>query len=319
MIPRVSVVLSAYNGEQWIDECIQSVLGQTLKDFELIITDDGSKDGTWAHINTYKDPRIRAFRQENRGIAATANRGIGFARAAYIARIDQDDVMLPERLQREFDYLEAHPDVALVCTYAQLIHDRAISTEMYRAPLSSTALALRLVFECPIVQPSVVFRTDVFRRLGGYDEDKRIHGADDFDTWTRMAMDHKLKCLAEPLTRYRLHQKNFSSAVTSVDHNILISERSLKRYLGDSATIAECHALAAIFHRDAKLVPPLSRRRALDMFDQVTAIIAGPDTTWDKETREVYNLQRRMIRFHHILRAPVFRPLVQRIPKLRLR
>ncbi len=319
MIPKVSVVVSAYNGAAWIDECMQSVLSQTLRDFELIITDDGSKDDTWAKISAYNDPRIRAFKQENRGIAATANRGISFARAPYIARIDQDDVMMPTRLEREYEYLEANPDVALVCTYAQLIHGRTLGNDFYRAPLSSTALALRLVFECPIVQPSVMFRTDVFRKLGGYDEDKRIHGADDFDMWTRMAADHQLKCLAEPLTHYRLHQNNFSGAVISADHNILISERSLKRYLGETATQEECHALAAIFHRGAKPVAPLSRSRALQMFDHVTAIIAGPRAAWDKETREVHNLQRRMIFFHHILRGAAFRPLIQRIPKLRLR
>jgi glycosyltransferase involved in cell wall biosynthesis len=319
VIPKVSVVLNAYDGDPWIDECIQSILGQTFQDFELIIIDDGSRDGTWGRINAYKDDRIRPFKQENRGIASTANRGVGLARAPYVARIDQDDVMMPTRLEREFAYLEANPNVALICTYALLIYDRTLSTDMYRAPLSSTALALRLVFECPIVQPSVMFRTDVFRELGGYDEDKRIHGADDFDLWTRMAHDHKLICLAEPLTRYRVRPESVSQGNKSIDHNVLISERSLHRYLAGTFTEGECHSLAAIFHRSVKTVPPLELAKALQMFDQVTDVIAGPRQGWDKETAQVYGLQRRMIFFHHILRHRIFHPLIQRIPALRLR
>lgn len=319
MVPKVSIVLSAYNGDPWIDECIQSILGQTFEDFELIIIDDGSTDGTWGRINAYKDDRIRTFKQENCGIAAAANRGVGYARAPYVARIDQDDVMMPTRLEREFAYLETNPHVALVCTYAQLIYDRIISNDLYRAPLSSKTLHLRLVFECPVVQPSVMFRTDVFRKLGGYDEDKRIYGADDFDLWTRMAKDHKLKCLAEPLTRYRVRPASFSHSNKSIDHNVLISERSLHRYLARTFTEGECHSLAAIFHRSAKPVPPLKLGKALQMFDQVTDIIAGPRKDWDKETAQVYGLQRRMIFFHHILRHHLLRPFIQRIPALRLR
>ncbi|MEP6828520.1 MAG: glycosyltransferase [Aestuariivirga sp.] len=319
MTPKVSVVMNVYNGEAWIDESIQSVLCQTIRDFELIIVDDGSSDGTWQKINTYGDERIRAIRQENRGIAAAANRGVEMARAPYIARIDQDDVMTAQRLQREFDYLEANPNVALVCTYAQLIYDRTLSDEIYRAPLNSKALALRLVFECPIVQPSVMFRVDVFRKLGGYDADKRIHGADDFDLWTRMAHEHELKCLPEPLTRYRVRSNSVSQSTKSVEHNIIISANSLYWYLKDRCSHEECKALASIFHRSAKPVPPLALKKALAMFDWVAVLIAGQRSVWDKEVYQVYALQRRMIFFHHILRRPVFRPLVQMIPKLRLR
>ena len=319
MIPKVSVVLSAYNGDPWLDECIKSILGQTFTDFELIITDDGSTDGTWAKINSYKDARIRTLKQENRGIAVTANRGVGLARAAYVARIDQDDVMMPQRLQREFDFLEANPDVALVCTYAQLIYDRKLSSDMFCAPLSSKALHLRLVFECPVVQPSVMFRTRVFHSLGGYNEGKQFFPADDFELWTRMSHEYKLKCLPEALTQYRIRPSSPSHSMQTVDHNILIAANSLHWYLKDAFTYEVCHSLAAIFHRSAKTPSALLLKTALHMFDQVTNIIAGPSQTWDKETSQIYNLQRRMIFFHHLLRRPMFRFFIQRIPALRLR
>ena len=319
MTPKVSVVMNAFNGEAWIDESIQSVLCQTFRDFELIIVDDGSSDRTWQKINSYSDDRIRTIRQENQGIAAAANRGVEMARSPYIARIDQDDLMMADRLQREFDYLEANPNVALVCTYAQLIYDQMLSDDFYRAPLNSKALALRLVFECPIVQPSVMFRVDVFRKLGGYDGDIRIRGADDFDLWTRMAHEYNLKCLPEPLTRYRVRSNSVSQSTKSVEHNIIISAKSLHWYLKDRCSSEECNALAVIFHRSSKPVPPFALKRALTMYDWVAALIAGPRISWDKEICQVYALQRRMILFHHIMRRPVFRPLVQMIPDLRLR
>ena len=318
-MPKVSVVLNAHNGEPWIDECIQSVLAQTLADFEFIIVDDGSTDGTWAKINTYQDSRIRAYTQENRGIAATANRGVSLARSTYIARIDQDDVMRPTRLEREFEFLQANPDVALVCTYAQLIYENTLSTNEYRAPLSPTALRLRIVFENPIVQPTVMMRTEVVRALGGYNEDHAFFPADDFELWTRMSRQHKLVTLPEALTRYRIRPESPSHKMRTVAHNVLISANSLHWFLAEESTYAECHSLAAIFHRMKDDIPPLPLKRALHMFDRVTAIIAGDRHTWDKEVKSVYALQRRMIFFHHILRKKPGRWLAQHVSALMLR
>jgi len=318
-IPKVSVVLNAYNGTPWIDECIQSILAQTMRDFELIVIDDGSTDGTFAKIKSYNDPRIRALTQENRGIAATANRGVSLARAPYIARIDQDDVMMPARLEREFAFLEANPDVAMVCTYAQLIYENTLSNDMFRAPVSSRALRLRLVFENPVVQPTIMMRADVFRKLGGYNEGKEFYPADDFELWTRIAYQHKVATIPEALSRYRVRPSSPSHSMRTVNHNVLISANSLHRFLKDEATYDECNSLAAIFHRLSGEIKHLGMKRALAMFDRVTDMIAGPRATWDKEVHQVYNLQRRMIFFHHVLRRKPGIWFAQNIPALRLR
>jgi glycosyltransferase involved in cell wall biosynthesis len=318
-VPKVSVVLNAYNGDPWIDECIQSVLAQTMGDFEFIVIDDGSTDGTWAKINSYKDSRMRAFTQENRGISATANRGVSLAKADYIARIDHDDVMMPTRLERELAYLQDHPDVALVCTYAQLIYENELSADLYRAPVSSPALRLRLVFENPVVQPTVMMRTDVVRKLGGYNEDPAFFPADDFELWTRMAFEHNLVTIPEALSRYRIRPSSASHQMRTVNHNVLISANSLHRFLRTESTYQECTSLAAIFHRLAGEIAPLGLQRALAMFDRVTDMIAGPKQSWDHEVKSVYGLQRRMIFFHHILRKPPGLWFAQHVPALRLR
>ncbi len=317
--PKVSVVINAYNGDAWIDECIMSILAQTMTEFELIIVNDGSTDGTWEKIHSYKDPRIRAVSQENRGIAPSANRGVGLARAAYVARIDQDDVMMPTRLAKQFAFLEANPDIALVCTYAQLIYVDKLSEDLYRAPISPRALRLRLVFECPIVQPSVMFRTDVVRALGGYNESKLFYPADDFELWSRIARQHNLTTIPEALTRYRIRPESPSHSMRSVKHNVLISSNFLHWLLKDECTAAECTSLASIFHRLAGDIAPLKLGRALWMFDRVADLIAGPRSSWDDEVKSVYGLQRRMIFFHHLLRRKGLRSLVQPISKLALR
>lgn len=317
--PKVSVMMIAMNGDPWIDECIQSVLAQTMQDFEFIIIDDGSSDGTWEKIKSYDDPRIRAFTQKNIGIAASANRGLGLARAPYMARIDQDDVMLPTRLEKQFSFLEAHPDVVLVCTYAQLIYDFDLSDDYYRAPISSTALRLRLVFENPVVQPSVLVRTAEVKALGGYDESPEFFSSSDFELWTKLAQNHGFGTIPEALTRYRVRRNSVSHDLKSIDHNVLISAKFLYALLKHHCSKTECLSLAQIFHRKAGPVAPLGLRRALGMFDSVAHLIAGPRDKWDAETKAIYAMQRRMIFFHHILRRQLFVPLIQKLPALRLR
>ena len=318
-VPKVSVVMNAMNGDPWIDECIQSVLAQTLQDFEFIIINDGSTDGTWQKINSYQDPRIRAFTQTNIGIAASANRGISLARAPYIARIDQDDVMLPTRLEKQLAFLDANPDVAFVCTFAQLIYEFELSEDYYRAPISSNALRLRLVFENPVVQPSVMMRTSLVTALGSYDESPELYSAQDFELWTRLALNNSVGTIPEALTRYRVRRNSVSHSLKSIDHNVIISANFLHALLKDQCTRAECFSLAQIFHRATGPVEPLSQRRALWMFDRVADLIAGPRNEWDAEIKSVYALQRRMIFFHHILRRQLFRPFIQRFQALRLR
>src|SRR4030042_1971241 len=102
--------MSVYNGEKYLKEAVESILNQTFRDFEFIIINDGSTDGTGAILASYqqKDARIRIYNQENQGLIASLNRGCQLARGEYIARMDADDISLPQRLQRQLDYMEAH-------------------------------------------------------------------------------------------------------------------------------------------------------------------------------------------------------------------
>ena len=116
-MPRVSVILPAYNAEAYLKEAIDSILNQTFPDFQLIVINDCSTDGTEEIIRQYADPRLVPVKNEkNLGIAATLNRGLSLAQGDYIARMDADDISLPHRLERQVAYLDAHPDIAVLGT-----------------------------------------------------------------------------------------------------------------------------------------------------------------------------------------------------------
>ena len=134
-MPKISVIMPAYNAEQYISEAIESILGQTFADFEFIIIDDGSSDSTSGIIASYKDSRIRYFRNEkNLGIVGALNRGLALAAGEYIARMDADDISLPERFQTQCAYMEKHPDVGVCGTAIKVFgknmeeYDRFFST-----------------------------------------------------------------------------------------------------------------------------------------------------------------------------------------------
>src|SRR5262245_55615438 len=110
--PKVSVIIASYNGERFVAETVASVLGQTWRDPELVVIDDGSTDSTRGILREIAggDPRMRVIEKDNEGLIATLNRGIAEARGTYIARLDHDDIALPSRIERQAQFLDANPD-----------------------------------------------------------------------------------------------------------------------------------------------------------------------------------------------------------------
>ena len=202
--PRVSVVLPVYNGEKHLAEAVESILSQTFRDFEFIIIDDGSTDGASDILRRYQqeDDRIRVYPQENRGAVAASNRGCQLAQGEYVARMDHDDVSLPERLARQVAYLEAHPEIGVLGTWIQEIDSRGLKREIRRKLTMPRVIAWGLCFESCLPNPTVMMRRAVIERIGFYGTEA-LH-ADDYDLWVRALSVTQLANIPEVLLRYRV-------------------------------------------------------------------------------------------------------------------
>ena len=168
MSPKVSVVMSVYNGERYLRAAIDSILNQTFSDFEFIIVDDGSVDLSADVVRSYKDSRIRFFKQENSGLAAALNRSIELAKGEYIARMDADDISHPSRLQVQYDYMRAHPDVDILGAQAYLIDQEGVVIGNKSKPVKPASINTAIEYGCPLIHPTYFVKTEVYRKLGGY-------------------------------------------------------------------------------------------------------------------------------------------------------
>ena len=209
-VPAVSVIMPVRNGAAWLAEAVASVQAQDFGDFECVIVDDGSDDGTAAMLSGFAaaDHRIRVFHQAPQGIVAALNAAIAAARAPYLARLDADDRARPERLGKQFAFLEAHPGIALLGTFAECIDSDGNTVGRLTPPTDHATLSRVLERTNPFVHSSVMMRTALVRRIGGYRA--AFQTAEDYDLWLRTVEAGGVANLANYLTHYRRHATNLS-------------------------------------------------------------------------------------------------------------
>lgn len=198
--PKVTVLMPVYNAETFLREAIDSILAQTLTDFELLVIDDGSADGSADVVRSYGDARIRLVSNEqNLKLTATLNRGLDMARGEYVARMDADDVSLPARLARQAAFLDAHPAVGLCGTWAASFGSARFSMPN---PADPEGVRAKLLFDSALVHPSVMLRRALFDRHGlRYPP---LAHFEDYALWQRAARLFPLANLPEVLLRYRV-------------------------------------------------------------------------------------------------------------------
>ncbi|HMA72098.1 MAG TPA: glycosyltransferase [Xanthobacteraceae bacterium] len=210
MTPAISVIMPVRNGAEWLAEAVVSVRAQDFSDFEFLIVDDGSDDSTAAMLFgcAADDDRICLLHQAAQGIVAALNNGIAAARAPYVARLDADDLAKPDRLAKQFAFMEAHPEVGLLGTFAERIDAAGNVVGRLAPPTGGARLARVLGRTNPFIHSSVMMRTALVRRLGGYRA--AFRAAEDYDLWLRMAEAGGIANLADYLTQYRRHDSNLS-------------------------------------------------------------------------------------------------------------
>lgn len=203
--PTVSVVLPVYNARPYVAEAIDSVLGQTFGDFELILVNDGSTDGSGEVLRAARDRdrRVVLVEQENRGLIVTLNEACARAKGKYIARMDADDICLPDRLARQVAFLDEHPNVAALGGSAKYLTESGLLPRQFRNPTDSDSLRTALETRSALIHPTVTMRRDAFLAVGGYRS--AFVDAEDYDLWLRMSERYDLNNLDAVVLHYRLH------------------------------------------------------------------------------------------------------------------
>jgi len=205
---QVTVLMAVYNGMDTVVGAINSVLDQTFDDFELLVVDDASTDGTSDVLDEFqsRNRRVRVLHNApNRGMAASLNIGIQNAGGELIARLDADDLCLPERLKQQVDFMNGHPEISVLGGAAQLIDEAGQSLGTEQRPETHDELVSRIYRECPFYHPSVMVRRNFYEEYGGYDE--RMKRSCDYDLWLKGCRSHRYHNLCEPLIRYRVRNK----------------------------------------------------------------------------------------------------------------
>ncbi len=247
--PLVTVLMTVYNGLPYLLEAIDSILNQTLENFEFLIIDDGGTDDSAACISAYQDPRIRLERNEhNIGQVASLNRGLTLAKGPYIARMDQDDISLPDRLRQQLDFLEQHPAVAVVGTWGHKINSRGFKVGLWRKQIDNYGhfIGYLLWGHNPLWHPAVMFRRDIVLQVGGYDPS--VAPVEDYKLWTQLAIQrHTAKNVPDNLFLYRVHATQQSSPTATLPSR----KRAHNQMLGQFCLPEQTPHIGRLFRIDA--------------------------------------------------------------------
>jgi glycosyltransferase involved in cell wall biosynthesis len=196
--------MSVHNDARYLPQSVESILAQTLGDFEFLITDDGSTDGSGDYLRALRDPRIRLLSNTtNLGLTRSLNRGLNAAAGHFVARMDADDVAVPDRLARQVEFLSARPEVGIVGSSRTLIDERGSFVANAPAVEGDLGIRWKCLLGNPFAHPTMMLRLDLLdRHWLRYDESFRT--AQDYELWTRLLTVTRGANLAEPLLKYRL-------------------------------------------------------------------------------------------------------------------
>lgn len=229
--PKISLIMSVYNGEDYLSEAIGSVINQTFTDWELIVINDCSTDSTAEILREFalKDERIKVHTNEvNLRLPSSLNRALEVARGSYIARMDADDICLPDRLQKQYAFMEEHADVALSSCRFMTLKNGVIASGGCGGRSDSEAIKALLLVTNPVLHPGIIARAEVIK---GLKYDKNFTCTEDMELWTRFVMGrHKIEILPDYLMIYRLHDKQITQTTLEKQRREVLAIQ--KRYCG---------------------------------------------------------------------------------------
>jgi glycosyltransferase involved in cell wall biosynthesis len=233
--PKISVLMPVYNCASYIAESVDSILTQTYEDFELILIDDCSSDGTAEYLESLSDPRIKFIRKpQNTGLTNSLNMGLEIACGEYIARMDGDDISLPDRFGKQVEFMDSNPDVVVCGTFFLVIG----SEDKFTPNLSNDSLVMDLMINSPIAHPTVFIRNSVIK-ANHIRYDPVYESAEDYKMWTVLSEYGALANVSEILLHYRIHPEQTTNrrAKTQGELAKKIAFEYTKRISGDHDNI----------------------------------------------------------------------------------
>ncbi|MDE2020266.1 MAG: glycosyltransferase [Patescibacteria group bacterium] len=235
--PLVSVIMAAYNAEKYIGEAIESMQAQTYTNWELIIADDAAKDATGRIADDYakRDPRIKVIHlSKNSGQAIARNEAVKIAKGEYLAVLDADDLCLPDRFAKQVAFLDSHPNVAAVGSYAKVIDASGQNIGTKRKPENYERIRFKLLLQTQFIHSTVMMRTKAFKTIGMYDNSFLY--VEDYDLWSRFSeRGFRLANIPESLVKYRIQPTSVSAMSTTQKIQMMnvfpIYERNIRPYI----------------------------------------------------------------------------------------
>ena len=253
--PEISLIMSVYNGEDYLAEAIDSVINQTFKDWELIIINDCSTDTTSEILEKYAslDERIKVYTNEvNLRLPSSLNKAMTYAQGKYIARMDADDICLPERLEKQFEFMEENESVALSSCRFMTLKNGVISSGGCGGKNDSESVKALLLVTNPILHPGIIAKADVIKNLG---YDKNFTCTEDMELWTRFVLaGYKVEIMSEYLMLYRLHDKQITETTLEKQHRevVAIQRQYCAKLLEAMNDKQEAFYISGIYFRDNK-------------------------------------------------------------------
>lgn len=254
--PAVSIVMPIYNASRTLRSSIESVLGQSFRDFELIAINDGSIDDSAAVLRSFHDSRIRIIEHHaNRGVVAVLNEGLSEARSEFIARHDADDISFPNRLALQHKILKSESQTVAIGAALRLISDDGSALGTWYYPQNALLSRWQLLFKTPVAHSVVMYRLSAVLSVGGYFEQYKY--AEDYDLWSRLIAAGDIKSIRSPLLRYRLGVEGVSRAKANEQHltHLRIAARNMSFLLGREAPSVAVRVLATGIDVNENLLP----------------------------------------------------------------
>ncbi|HVN28780.1 MAG TPA: glycosyltransferase family A protein [Candidatus Binataceae bacterium] len=317
MTPEVSVIIPTYNRRAMVREAVTSVLSQRDANFELIVVDDGSTDGTSDMLAELEG--ISLVRIEHRGVASARNHGVALANAPLIAFLDSDDLWAPDKLRRQLAFMREHRECMISQTQEIWIRDGRRVNPGLRHRKRAGDIFLDSLRTCLISPSAVMMRSELFRSLGGFDED--LLAAEDYDLWLRILVEHKVGLLEEPLmTRRAGHADQLSASTPAIDRyrvralmKLLANDRvsETKRIATIEVLIEKCGILATGARRRGRM-------NEANLYNEVVSAASGWKIAPDEILIEMTSMIRGLL-VGAFREAPATMPQSPRPGRLRIR